>query len=128
MLRTSPKPGTPVAWLIGNQADGRTDIYPGIVTEGEHPGVDDRGVPGQIITLIVQRTNLQGEKYLRVQNIRGHRFLLPRNDRVMELDGAEDAPMTLGDLLDKVNADLVNFVQNRGATDFVAAADGDTSA
>lgn len=121
MLLGTPKPGDPVIWSIG-QAGAAPDNYPAVVVEGPHQGIDDRGREGMVITLIVQRSTRAGDPYLAVQRVLGDRFLFPRKERAEELDGTAAQPMTLADLVGKVNDALQAFLANQGSVSFEDAA------
>lgn len=55
--------GMPLAWPIFN------DVHPAIALREPRTGTDDRGRPGTVVKLLVERTNLQGEHFTKVQNV-----------------------------------------------------------
>lgn len=55
--------GMRLAWPIFN------DVHPAIALSAPEVGTDDRGRQGTIVRLLVQRTNLQGQPFTKVQKV-----------------------------------------------------------
>ena len=90
--------GEPIQWTIGNQATGKTDTWPGRLVRVDHDSTDDRGRRGTIAVCILERLNLQGEKYLAVARIL-ELYVDPRAYRIPELD-TPSVPQLLAKIAD----------------------------
>ena len=55
--------GLKTAWPIFG------DVHPAIALTEAQPGFDDRGRQGNVVTLLVQRSNLSGDPYTKVQKV-----------------------------------------------------------
>jgi len=104
-MLSSFAPGARVLHLIGNRQTGQVDRHPARLVQ-VRPGVDDRNRPGQVADLIVQRTTLAGETYLRAQSTLVS-FLWDREEVVPDLD-TESIPALLQKVQDAQAAFLAS--------------------
>lgn len=81
--------GYRAAWPIFN------DVHPAVALGEPEVGTDDRGRAGTIVRLLVQRTNLKGEPFTKVQKVL-EQFVFQRPDG---MEGALIDGMTVAEAL-----------------------------
>ena len=105
--------GAPVVWTIGARGE-RPDEWPARLVTAPAYGQDDRGNNGLVATIITHQTNLQGEHFYGERTVQV-RYLFDRAERVEALDGTEDKPIPVRELIAMRQASVKGYLNSRGA-------------
>lgn len=105
--------GAPVVWTIGARGE-RPDEWPARLVTAPAYGQDDRGNNGLVATIVTHQTNLQGEHFYGERTVQV-RYLFDRAERVEALDGTEDRPITVRELIAMRQASVKGYLNSRGA-------------
>lgn len=111
--------GAPVEWTIGAQGQAADTWAARLGTEPNY-GVDDRGRPGIVATIITAQKNREGVEFLGERTVQV-RFLFDRTYRVPALDGSKESPMTIQELIAARQASIKQFLADRAASQSVEA-------
>lgn len=104
--------GAPVEWTIG-RAGQSVDTWAARLGEEPHFGMDDRGNPGIVATIITAQKNLDGEEFLGERTVQV-RYLFDRTYAVEALDGTKDRPKSLANLIADRQQSVKDFLATRG--------------
>lgn len=113
------RPGAPVEWTIG-RAGQNVDTWAARLGEAPHFGMDDRGNPGIVATIITAQKNLDGEEFLGERTVQV-RYLFDRTYAVESLDGTKDRPKSLSDLIAARQQSVKDFLAQRGQASSVTS-------
>lgn len=106
LLLVNPKLGAPVVWAIGRQGEP-ADLVPARISGQPFEVVTEQGRRVTMVPIIAQRVNQQtGEPYADPRDANG-RYVFDRAELVEFLDGTEDAPKSLTDLIREIQANAM---------------------
>lgn len=111
--------GAPVEWTIGAQGQAADTWAARLGTEPNY-GMDDRGRPGIVATIITLQKNRDGQEFLGERTVQV-RFLFDRTYRVPQLDGTKEMPKTIQELVTERQASIKQFLADRAASQSVEA-------
>lgn len=111
--------GAPVEWTIGSQGQAADTWAARLATEPNY-GMDDRGRPGIVATIITSQKSREGTEFLGERTVQV-RFLFDRTYRVEALDGTKDHPKTIQELIQDRQTSMKEFLANRAASQSVEA-------
>lgn len=111
--------GAPVEWTIGAQGQA-ADTWAARLGTAPDYGVDDRGRPGIVATIITLQKNREGQEFLGERTVQV-RFLFDRTYRVPALDGTKEAPKTIQELIMDRQTSIKDFLAARAEAQSVEA-------
>lgn len=117
MALLNKRPGAKVYFSIGRRGE-TPDKYAGRIVSAITVSPGPRG-PMETATIITQQENLQGVSYLN-ERVADLRFVTDRTEQVEALDGTEEEPKSVANLVADRQAGLDQFLASRDQSISVA--------